>query len=205
MLAVETLSARMIDRAHAVLAAADRDAQRPRPRALLAEAERDAATARPAQAERDVLKRPFVAALLVVDDQIAVLQADLVEVLAVETGQAQTVEPVEARQAVRSVLSGVAACDAPRVAGCECANGGGRDAVARECRRQPGLALDATPVASGFAVSPADTVTVPSGAIRIASSASTRLRLSARRRPISSAAPDSLTSAFGALATMAWS
>ena len=34
-------------------------------------------------------------ALLIVDDQIAVLQADLVEVLAVETGQAEAVEPVE--------------------------------------------------------------------------------------------------------------
>ena len=41
--------------------------------------------------------------------------------------------------------------------------------------------------------------------MRTASSASTRLRLSARSRPISSAVPDSLTSAFGALATMAWS
>ena len=41
--------------------------------------------------------------------------------------------------------------------------------------------------------------------IRTDSSASTRLRLSARRRPISSATPDSLTSALGALATIAWS
>ena len=41
--------------------------------------------------------------------------------------------------------------------------------------------------------------------MRTASSASTRLRLSARSRPINSAAPDSFTSAFGALATIAWS
>ena len=43
--------------------------------------------------------------------------------------------------------------------------------------------------------------------MRIASSASTRLRLSARSRPINSAMPESLTSAFGAVATMArsWS
>ena len=63
---------------------------------LLADAQRDAAVARTAQAERDVLEGPAIAALLVVDDQIAVLQTDLVEVLAVEPGQAQAVEPVEA-------------------------------------------------------------------------------------------------------------
>ncbi|MEY9658320.1 hypothetical protein ABH980_005327 [Bradyrhizobium ottawaense] len=68
---------------------------------------------------------------------------------------------------------------------------------------RPASFFEATPVASGFAVSPADTVTVPSGAMRIASSASTRLRLSARRCPIKRPAPDSFTSAFGALATTA--
>jgi hypothetical protein len=61
---------------------------------------------------------------------------------------------------------------------------------------------DATPVASGLALSPAETVTCPSGVIRTASSASTRLRLSARSCPVNSAMPDSLTSAFGALATI---
>ena len=69
----------------------------------------------------------------------------------------------------------------------------------------PASRFEATPVASGFAVSPADTVTWPSGVIRTASSASTRLRLSARSRPIRSAVPDSFTSAFGAVATMTWS
>ena len=69
----------------------------------------------------------------------------------------------------------------------------------------PASRLEATPVASGLAVSPADTVTWPSGVIRTASSASTRLRLSARSRPIRSAVPDSFTSAFGAVATMTWS
>ena len=52
-------------------------------------------------------------------------------------------------------------------------------------------------------MSPADTETWPSGEMRIASSASTRLRLSARSRPINSAVPESLTSAFGAVATIA--
>ena len=69
----------------------------------------------------------------------------------------------------------------------------------------PASRFEATPVASGLAVSPADTVTWPSGVIRTASSASTRLRLSARSRPIRSAVPDSFTSAFGAVATTAWS
>ncbi len=57
-------------------------------------------------------------------------------------------------------------------------------------------------MASGLAVSPAETVTVPSGEIRTASSASTRLRLSARSRPINKAVPESFTSAFGAVATI---
>ena len=68
---------------------------------------------------------------------------------------------------------------------------------------RPASLLEATPVASGLAVSPAETVTWPSGVMRTASSASTRLRLSARSRPISSAVPESFTSAFGAVATMA--
>ena len=61
----------------------------------------------------------------------------------------------------------------------------------------------ATPVASGRALSPVETVTSPSGMMRTASTASTRLRLSARSRPISIAGTDNLTSALGALATMA--
>ncbi len=80
----------------------DRNPQRPRMGALLAETERHPACARPPQAEADVIERPFVAALLIVDDQIAILQADFVEVLSVETGQAQAVEPVETGQ--QSVL-----------------------------------------------------------------------------------------------------
>src|SRR3954453_21270347 len=64
--------------------------------ALFAEAQRHAATAGPPQAEADIFERPFVAALLIVDDEVPVLQADLVEVLAVEPGQAQAVDPVEA-------------------------------------------------------------------------------------------------------------
>ena len=57
--------------------------------------QRHPAAARPAKTEADVLEIPFVAALLIVDDQVSVLQADFIEVLSVEPGQAQAVEPVE--------------------------------------------------------------------------------------------------------------
>ena len=72
--------------------------------ALFAETQGHPAGAWPPQAEADVIERPFVAALLIVNDQIAVLQTDFVEVLSVETRQAQAVEPIEARQ--QSVLRG---------------------------------------------------------------------------------------------------
>ena len=85
-----------IDRAHAVGGRPDHDPQRPRLCAFFAEAQRDTAIARAAQAEADIVEGPFVAALLVVDDEIAVLQADLDEVLSVEAGEAEAVEPVEA-------------------------------------------------------------------------------------------------------------
>ena len=57
--------------------------------------QRHPAAARPAKTEADILEIPFVAALLIVDNQISVLQADFIEVLSVEPGQAQAVEPVE--------------------------------------------------------------------------------------------------------------
>src|SRR5579859_4097908 len=84
-----------VDGAHAIRSRPDGNPQRPRLGAVLTEAQRHAAAARPAKAEIDVFEFPFVAALLVVDDQIAVLQADLVEVLAVKTGEAEAVEPIE--------------------------------------------------------------------------------------------------------------
>ena len=84
-----------IDRSHAVGGGPTTTRSDHGTRALFADAERHAAAARPAKAEADILEVPFVAALLIVDDQVAVLQTDLVEVLAVEPGQAQAVEPVE--------------------------------------------------------------------------------------------------------------
>src|ERR1700753_3683652 len=103
MFEVETLSARMsTDRtplagaATAAPRAQGRGApsaapQRPGRGPLLADGQRHAAAARPAQADGDVVEIPFVAALLVVDDQLAVLQTDFVEVLSVEPGEAQAV------------------------------------------------------------------------------------------------------------------
>src|ERR1700694_5927529 len=66
--------------------------------ALFAYAQRHAAAAGPAKTEGDVLEIPFVAALLIVDDHVSVLQPDFVEVLSVKSGQAQAVEPIEAGQ-----------------------------------------------------------------------------------------------------------
>src|SRR5467141_3013982 len=63
--------------------------------ALFAYTQRPPAAARPAKSEGDIFEIPFVAALLIVDDQVSVLQADFIEVLSVEPGQAQAVEPVE--------------------------------------------------------------------------------------------------------------
>jgi hypothetical protein len=63
--------------------------------AFFADLQRHPAATRPAKTEADILEIPFVAALLIVDDQISVLQPDFVEVLSVEPGQAQAVEPVE--------------------------------------------------------------------------------------------------------------
>src|SRR5262249_12578376 len=87
-----------VDRADAVGGRTDRYLQRPRLGALFAEADRATTAARAAEAQADIFKRPFVAALLVVDEKVAVLQTDLIEVLSVETGEAETVEPVEPGQ-----------------------------------------------------------------------------------------------------------
>src|SRR5438445_578487 len=63
-----------IDRAHAIGGRPYHHPQRPGMCALFAETERHAAAAGPAQTKADVVKGPFVAALLIVDNQVAVLQ-----------------------------------------------------------------------------------------------------------------------------------
>jgi hypothetical protein len=57
-------------------------------------------------------------------------------------------------------------------------------------------------VTNGRLLLPAKTVTLLSGSIRTAISAPTRLRRSARMRPVNRPVPETPTSAFGALATM---
>ena len=64
----------------------------------------------------------------------------------------------------------------------------------------PGAAL-ADAVTKGRLLPPAKTVTLLSDSIRTAISAPTRLRRSARMRPVSRPVPETPTSAFGALAT----
>ena len=87
-----------IHRSHAIRGGPDRHAKRPGMAALLAEAQRYATAAGSTKAEGDVLEIPFIAALLIINDQVAVLQTDFVEILPVEPGQAQAVEPVKASQ-----------------------------------------------------------------------------------------------------------
>src|SRR6185437_14683950 len=67
-----------IDRTHTVGGGADRDAKRPCMTAIFANAEGNAAATRAAKAEADVFELPFVAALLIVDNEVAVLQTDFV-------------------------------------------------------------------------------------------------------------------------------
>src|SRR3979490_1893331 len=62
---------------------------------LFAHAQRHPAAARAAQTKRDILEIPFVAALLIVDNQVSVLQPDFIEVLSVEPRQAEAVEPIK--------------------------------------------------------------------------------------------------------------
>src|ERR1019366_6108081 len=94
-----------IDRSHAVGGRSDRDAKRPGTATLFANAQRPPATARPAKTEGDVLEIPFVAALLIVDNKVSVLQTDFIEILSVKPGQAQAVEPIEARKQTASRIA----------------------------------------------------------------------------------------------------
>src|ERR1700742_4626228 len=74
--------------------------------ALFTDTERHAAAAWPTKAERNVFEIPLVAALLIVNDQVSVLQADFVEVLSVEAGQAQAVEPIKTgKQSARRITA----------------------------------------------------------------------------------------------------
>ena len=148
-----------------------------RVRVLLADAERDAAAARTAHAQGDVLEAPVIAALAIVDDDVAVLDADLVQIVAVEARRAHAVEARERRQqrvdarAAGRRLWPERRDAPPGAAGDDAADGTSSAGVA---------------VTSGRVVAPVETLTRPSCSISTDSSASTRLRLSARSRPNSS-------------------
>ena len=81
------------------------DTERPRLAAVFADAEYDAAAMRAAKAQADIVKAPQVAALLIVDHQSPVFQADLIEILPVEPCQAKAVEPVQPRQQSADVVT----------------------------------------------------------------------------------------------------
>ena len=127
--------------------------------AIFPDTERNPAAMRAAKAEADVFELPFVATLLIVNNEVAVLQADFVEVLPVQPGQAQAVEPVEAGQQSARRITAVGAA----------AVGAGDDARTAEDPgdgNPPGsvvvesaVRFEAIPVASGRALSPVETVT----------------------------------------------
>ena len=137
----------------------------------------------------DVLEFRLVAAAHVVDDEVAALEADLGKVAAVEAQRPQAVEPGEE---AREALLQACAC---RRHGSPLREAGGAGVAGVD---GPTAASD-TVVASGRRAAPVDTDTRPSASTRIASSAPTRLRRSARGVPLNRLALDSPTSAFGAL------
>ena len=127
--------------------------------AIFADTQRNAAAIGRRRLRLIFSKLPFVAALLIVDNEVAVLQTDLIEVLPVQPGQAQAVEPVEAGQqsARRIRLSGAAAVGGRGDAG------GAEDPADADPPGSGGVAwavrFEAIPVASGRALSPVETVT----------------------------------------------
>ena len=184
-----------VDGAVAVLAGRQRRAQQPGPLGRFrADRQRDAAGRRAGQAQIDVLEGPLLAVALVVDGEIAVLEADLAEVVAVEAGGAEPVDPGEQRGEIRN---DVACCGRWRRWPRAVVLGSG-SAIDKPARSGPGAA-DA--VTNGRLLAPAKTVTLLSGSMRTCISAPTRLSRSARTRPVNRPEPETPTSAFGALAT----
>ncbi len=123
-----------------------------------------AALLRPRQADVDLAESPTLAVALIVDDQIAVLETEFLQIVAVEAGRAQTVDPGQERRR-RPQTGAQRALRHQRVA------------VWRMCCSSGGRPGDA--VAIGRLSAPANTVTRPSVSIRTDISAPTRLRLSA--------------------------
>src|SRR5262249_2396058 len=95
-----------VDDAVAVWARRQRRAHAPRPfGGLRAERYRDAAALRSRHAQIDIGERPLLAVALVVDGEVAILQANLGEVAAVETAGVEAVDPGEQRGQVGNAVA----------------------------------------------------------------------------------------------------
>ena len=125
-----------IDDAVAAGARRQRRPHQPRPvERFRAHGERNAARLRTRDAQIDVVERPLLAVALVIDGEIAVLEADLAQLAAVEAGGAEAVDPGQERCKIRH--------DVARNCGrCRCAARGaalGDRTGERKLRRQRGL------------------------------------------------------------------
>src|SRR6202030_4626870 len=87
-----------LDAARAVARRLDRRRQSPRPLGIGRTDGHDDTTAmRPLKAQRDVLEVPVLAGARVVDVEVAVLEAELAQIVAVESGLADAVDPRQQR------------------------------------------------------------------------------------------------------------
>src|SRR4029078_1941385 len=85
----------------AALATRPRRAQQPGPLAGLGtDCQRDAAAGRTGQTQIDVMERPLLAAALVVDDEVAILEAEFAKLVPVKAGGTDPVDPGEQRTKV---------------------------------------------------------------------------------------------------------
>ena len=151
------------DRADAVGERAHRRAQHPGPLGILGlEPEDHAALGRPRQAHVDLVESPVLAVAPVVDDQIAVLEAELAQIVAVEAAGADAVDPGQDAGDILEIRT-------QRTRRSACVGRLAWDARASAAARR---------VAIGRLSAPANTVTRPSVSMRTAISAPTRLRLS---------------------------
>src|SRR5262245_7008973 len=86
----------------AQFAGRQRRTQRPPPLGIVrADRQGNAAGLRPRQAQIDVLKGPLPAVALVVDGEIAILETDLAQILAIEPAGAEAVNPGDERSKIR--------------------------------------------------------------------------------------------------------
>src|SRR5205807_2501480 len=195
------------DYAVAVLVRRHRRAHAPRAfDRLRAERKRDADALGTRHAEIDIGERPLLAIALVVDGEVAILQADLGEVAPVQAAGVEALDPSQQRGEVGNAV----ACGRARARARSGGMTGAAEAAAAArstfaggdaCAGTTGGSM-AEAVTNGRLLLPAKIVTLLSDSMRTAISAPTKLSRSARMRPASRPAPEIPTSALGALATM---